>query len=169
MDYCFTLSFIMNFAMFSEAKDALKAQLSLLASLACESISPQNCFASRKQNSILYIICAIITITIPYYFRIEKFIWIANTLNGLLFYWLGYIFKEKQFSNVCFVCSMFIFIMITISIPSFADIHKNTLGQGYYYIWLLYSGCGIIVMNNIAKRLNNKFPKESKYKLIIGV
>lgn len=110
-----------------------------------------------SKSKIVYAICAIITITIPFlmnYFKIEKFIWIANTLNGFLFYWLGYKFKEKQFSNVYFIFSVFLFIIITIFIPSFADIHKNTLFQGNYYIWLLYCGCGIISINNIAKRLN---------------
>ena len=52
MEYSIALSFIMTFATFSYENDALKAQSSLFASLAWESASPQNCFASRKQNSI---------------------------------------------------------------------------------------------------------------------
>ena len=52
MEYSIPRSFIMTFATLSEAKEALNAQSSLLASLACECVSPQYCLASRKQNSI---------------------------------------------------------------------------------------------------------------------
>ena len=52
MEYSIPASFIMTFATLSEAKEALKAQSSLLASLAYECVSPQYCLASRKQNSI---------------------------------------------------------------------------------------------------------------------
>lgn len=116
-------------------------------------------YIDSLNSIILYFICGIITITIPflmYYFKIEKFIYIANILNGLLFYWLGYKLKEKHYSNTIFICSLCLFIIITVLIPSFTDIHKNTLDQGYYFVWLLNSICGIFIINNIAKRFHFK-------------
>ena len=47
MEYSIPLSFIMTLTTFSDANDALKAESSLLVPLARESVSPQNCLASR--------------------------------------------------------------------------------------------------------------------------
>ena len=70
MEYSIPRSFIMTFATLSEAKEALKAQSSLLTSLACECVSPQSCKASLQMPvywssacEISFIILAVLATT----------------------------------------------------------------------------------------------------------
>ena len=110
----------------------------------------------EHQPNKIQIISFIIFLTVPfifYYFNFKKFIYIPNSLNGFIFYWIGYKLKEAQFSNKIFIISSIFYFIIAIIAPAFGDIRKNIMYEGNYFVWYIFCTCGIITINNIIKRL----------------
>lgn len=86
----------------------------------------------------------------PYY--------IINFFPAMFFYGLGYTMRTKQFHIIIFALSIIVF-SISIFYPSKVDFRTNQITSGSYLIWLLYASAGIIVFNNICKKLSYKiFP-----------
>lgn len=81
----------------------------------------------------------------PYYF--------GNIFMGLVFYSLGYKMKEFQFEKSLFIIALGIFLL-KFFIPSNIDFRSNNY-SGYYYLAVLYSLAGCIVINNIFRIIAN--------------
>lgn len=81
----------------------------------------------------------------PYY--------MVNLFPALFFYGLGAKMKEMQFRRSVFLIAL-IAMAASFVFPSIVDFRTNRVMGGYYALWLIYALAGIIVFNNLAKRIN---------------
>ncbi len=81
----------------------------------------------------------------PYY--------LTNFFPAMFFYVLGHRMKEKQYDNKIFYCSIIVFVISLIH-PSLVDFSTNVITKGSYLLWMLYATAGIVMFNNIFKRIN---------------
>ena len=79
--------------------------------------------------------------------------WIGNTLLGCFFYLIGYLFNSIQYNKIIFVCSLFGYFSIMLLQPSLVNFWKSILIYGNFYIWVIFSLCGILVFNNVFERI----------------
>lgn len=108
-------------------------------------------FAYTSNKHLLYILITI-SLILPYLFyhwKIGKFLYVPNTLNGVLFYYFGILFRERQYKKSIWFISIFLFFIFLCLYPSNIDIHKNKLLFGNYYLWIIYSLVGIISFNGL--------------------
>lgn len=162
--YCFELRFNGNTNIYYYTITPLKnilltgtnvgnPPLWFLLSLCCIKIlTIKSKFSNVKKVSIFCCII-IIFISISSYLKIIYPFWAYNTLAGLFFYLMGYILKNIQFNKLLFVTAIIFYCLSFIYCPSYVDMRSNSIIHGNYYIWIINSIMGIILINNLFKQL----------------
>lgn len=79
---------------------------------------------------------------------------LSNICTGLFFFLMGYIFKEIQFHLFIFIISFWGYLCFCILGLTIVDMRLNKLLQGLYLLFPIASIMGIVLINNIIKRLN---------------
>lgn len=97
-------------------------------------------------------ILILIIICILHFVRIKYPFYISNSMTGLLFMCMGNMYvQNKKYTNSSLLLLTCAFIYIcSLFYPSFVDMRSNTLIYGSYYLWLLYSVSGVILINGIG-------------------
>lgn len=82
--------------------------------------------------------------------------YIASTLIGLFFMSVGYVCSNKTNENSPILLICLLIYVLSQWFPSFVGMRSNHLYYGVYILWILYSVCGIVLMNFVGyKFLNN--------------
>lgn len=85
----------------------------------------------------------------PYY--------VFNFFPAMFFYILGNKLKEKQYCTVLFLLASLFYIVSLLS-PSLVDFRSNSIIYGHYSTWLVFATSGIIVFDNITRRVLPNIP-----------
>lgn len=91
--------------------------------------------------------------TITHELNIDKPLWIVNVPTGILFYSLGCGLKDFQNKKKIVYISFVIYMCVMLFYPSIVDFRSMQLLKGNFYLWLLASVAGIVLINICAKRL----------------
>lgn len=78
---------------------------------------------------------------------------LKNILLGLLFYYLGYLFREIQFHNQLFIVSIIVSLLFFLIRPSLVSFWNCETIYGNSAFWILGSITGNMVINNLIYRL----------------
>ena len=81
--------------------------------------------------------------------------WPGNLCSGLVFYILGMKLKNLQYSKKVVIGSLIVLVAIGFFKPTFVTMYGNTLlyEDGIYLLWYPFCLAGIIVFNNLIKRV----------------
>ncbi len=97
-------------------------------------------------------------------------VWTANIPMGLAFFSLGYLLHEHEEKAWLFIPCIIGYILFIIFNTPVVGLHRNVHLAGNYYLWPLFSICGIIAFNNVCRlvttaleRLNAKRQKISGF------
>lgn len=112
-----------------------------------------------KKMQLIGFVAILIACILNYYQYDNIPLYMGNICTGLFFYSIGYNIRNLQYKNIIFIISIVGYFAIYIFSPSFVDMRSNKLICGNYLIWIIFSIMGIIVINNIFKRVRliNKF------------
>ena len=82
--------------------------------------------------------------------------WGGNICSGLLFYILGFKLREIQYKKNILFIAIVILAIITLTRPSIVTMYGNILlyNGGIYLLWYPFCLAGIIVFNNLIKRVS---------------
>ena len=86
-------------------------------------------------------------------YSINKPLYMANICSGMAFYSIGHLFKECQYNNILFVVSIFGYMLAIWCGWNYIDMRTNVALRGYYLLWIPTALAGIILINNIFKRI----------------
>lgn len=82
--------------------------------------------------------------------------YVASTMTGLFFMSVGYILTKQMKITPPILLVCLLTYVLSLSFPSFVGMRSNHLYYGVYILWILYSVCGIVLMNFVGyKFLNN--------------
>ena len=97
-------------------------------------------------------------------------VWTANIPMGLAFFSLGYLLHEHEEKAWLFIPCIIGYILFIVFNTPVVGLHRNVHLAGNYYLWPLFSICGIIAFNNVCRlvttaleRLNAKRQKISGF------
>ncbi len=86
-------------------------------------------------------------------------VWTANIPMGLGFFSLGYILHEHEEKAWLFIpCAVGYILFIVLDTPV-VGLHRNVHLAGNYYLWPLFSVCGIIAFNNVCRFVTAAFER----------
>ena len=126
----------------------------------------------NKYNFVFWgIICSIILIIFIFHLELTQIWYIFYSLTGFLYYGLGYMLREKQYTNSLFVISSLIYILSVI-MTTYYDQHNSILYSGVFEVALIYPIFACVFANNISKYFMNKktiFCFISKYAMLLYV
>lgn len=86
-------------------------------------------------------------------YSISKPLYMANICSGMAFYSIGHFIKEYQYNNKLFLASIFGYILAILCGWNYIDMRTNIAQRGYYLLWIPTALAGIILINNIFKRI----------------
>lgn len=112
--------------------------------------------ASKPFVKIIYILLLIGMLLIVQGKHLPQYI--QYTGLGLLFYGLGYYFKEVSTKNIIIIISLLIYTL-SIFYPQFTDFHTGTVIHGSYWGWIISSFAGIILINYIFKTIPSTYTR----------
>ena len=87
------------------------------------------------------------------FYHISRPMWCANILTGSAFFLSGYMLKEIQSNKKIILLCLVVSISIYNMCFSYVDIRSNSLIEGHYLVWTIFSICLIIIHNNIYKKI----------------
>lgn len=76
--------------------------------------------------------------------------WIANGASGLVFFALGYGFKEYEQKIWVFLPCLLVYLICVFAEFPIVDMHSNSLLAGSYWAWMPVAICSIIAFNNVC-------------------
>lgn len=114
-------------------------------------------FLTKKDVSVYWI--AFFSLLLAFGLHLIDFkhpFYIANTMTGLFFMSVGYICANQKEITPPFLIICLLLYVVSLLFPNFVGMRSNHLYYGVYMLWIIYSVCGIILMNFIGyKFLNN--------------
>ena len=78
-------------------------------------------------------------------------VWTANIPMGLAFFSLGYLLHEHEEKAWLFIPCIIGYILFIVFNTPVVGLHRNVHLAGNYYLWPLFSICGIIAFNNVCR------------------
>lgn len=108
---------------------------------------------NQKINIYLCILLSIIGSFIFCYIDFHNIMYIPNTFCGLFFYMVGYLMRDKQYNKIVLILGFLFYIVYVFIYPSYFDFRSNSVAPSYYILCILSCLGGIIVFNNIFKKL----------------
>jgi len=79
-------------------------------------------------------------------------IWTLSTAEGLIFYIMGYWLRNCQYSHLGIKVICLFFVIFSFAVfPSEVDIHFDTINQGFWLPYQVYSIAMIVILNNIFR------------------
>lgn len=103
------------------------------------------------------IILSLCTAWALFVFKITQPLYLGNIALGVAVYAVGHFMKNLQFKNMTLVLSLVLYFIVLLFVPSRIDFHTNDCGKGYYWLAIVFSLSGCVVVNNLFK----KFPYSS--------
>lgn len=119
------------------------------------------CISSLVKSKYRWLVCviAIIVAVLHNKYMVHEqrhtynYIYIGNIALGLLYYNLGAIIKGKQYSKMFFALCATAYVLVFVFVPSNIDMMQNYLTFGYYMAGVIFTVCGIVTLNNVARYL----------------
>lgn len=112
-----------------------------------------NLYNKHKLNDWQILCISILAATLLHFIGFTEPYYISNIMTGLAFYVMGVMFKEIQYNIIVLMGALVLHILILWCCPSYVGMFSNSLTNGYYILWFPFALSGIIIINNIFKRL----------------
>lgn len=106
----------------------------------------------------LYMLAAI-SIAIPtavHFLNLNPPYYICYISSGVFYFTMGIILKEFSKNKWVKTVSVFLYISMSVLCKPLVDIRTNTLLEGYYLLWPIWSIVGIISINTLFESLHKK-------------
>lgn len=78
---------------------------------------------------------------------------LKNGSLGMMFYVLGFLLKDHQYENRYFYLSLFVFVILKTLFPARISMSHMELVYGNFCLAILADVCGVIVIDNLFKRI----------------
>ena len=112
---------------------------------------------NNMKYTIFIIIPAIIFVYMLYLYDNPLPRYFGNISSGLVFYTLGYNLRKIQFLPSVSVIAIVVYLLFAIFGITFVDMFPNTLRQGVYLHWFVFSVAGCITFNFIFEKIPYRF------------
>lgn len=89
-----------------------------------------------------------------FYNNVKNPLYLSNICTGIFFFLMGNLMKEIQYHTFSFIISIVGYLSFCICGLTIVDMRLNELHKGSYLFFPLASIFGIILINNLVKRLN---------------
>lgn len=87
-----------------------------------------------------------LNLNLPYYF--------CYVSSGVFYFTMGILLKEFSNNKWVKIASVFLYISMSVLYKPLVDIRMNTLLEGYYLLWPIWSIAGIITINTLFESLH---------------
>lgn len=114
-------------------------------------------FLYKRQRNRIKII-TVISIVIPFVLCLVDFhdlYYISNVCSGLFYYIMGFYLKDNQYKKIYLIIGLLFYLIYVFYFPSYFDFRSNIIKPSFYILCIVSCLGGIIVYNNIFKRLPN--------------
>lgn len=112
----------------------------------------------------IFITIGIFVATFSNIYKIHIPFYLFNTASGLVYFLFGYLIKETK-NYIGLTLAFFGWFYISFFMPVGVDMRHNTIHYGNYYLWWIYSLCGIYLVNTCVSMIPSKII-ESKYNFL---
>ena len=89
-----------------------------------------------------------------HFFNISLPHYINNISSGVFFFGMAILLKNASQENSIKIVSIILFVLLSIISKPIVDIRDNTLLDGYYMLWPLWSIVGIITINTLFEYIH---------------
>lgn len=113
-----------------------------------------------KRTKKIVMVITFLSVVVPFVLCLNKFhdfYYISNVCSGLFFYIMGFYLKDKQYEMKYMVLGLLFYLLYAIYYHSYFDFRSNQINPSFYILCFLSCIGGIIVYNNIFKRLFSNF------------
>ena len=76
---------------------------------------------------------------------------IMSTSLGIFYYEMGFLLRDIQYNKVVFMIAIFIYLFVWVQIPSQVDVRLGMLKYGNWFVFVISSLAGIIIINNLSR------------------
>ncbi|MCM1078828.1 MAG: acyltransferase family protein [Bacteroidales bacterium] len=116
-------------------------------------------FVSKYLTPIVILIVTALFACLLHAYKFCPIVYIANVTTGCFFYTLGAQLKDRQYGKCFFICSIVFYLGIALNGFVFVNMLANDTLVGEYALWFPASLSGIILINNLFRKVDMSWTK----------